>query len=231
MRREFLRWGTEVLVQVSVPVLAFVPGHLLDGFTEDRASGLSVEPAEKPLFFKSRCACRGGWLRLLADGCREYKLNSMNPGQPNAVLRQAEADTRAGRYLRAIDQFESCLNNHGHEILPVMLARYLSYYGVCVAMVWGRTEQPLRWCTRALKQCAPSADLHHNLALVLLRNGRREQAQAALQAGQRLDPKHSGIKATLQRLTPRRSPAMGFLHRRHPVNRYLGLFRSRFLGA
>jgi tetratricopeptide (TPR) repeat protein len=151
-----------------------------------------------------------------------------------AAIRQMElavAETRAGQYLRALEKFEAGFAESAAVLGQANARRLRSYYGLCVAMVWGRTTQPLAWCRAALEDGGDHPDLFHNLGLVLLRSRRREEAVEALRAGLRLDPDHAGLLATFERLTPRRKPLFSFLARRHPLNRFGGLIRARVLGG
>ncbi len=142
-------------------------------------------------------------------------------------LDRAVQQTRDGQYLRAIERFEAALESGMADLNEVKRQSLMSYYGLCVAMVWGRTAQPLEWCHAAVGNASPHADLHHNLGMVLLRANRRQEAVQVLEKGARLDPDHEGIQATFQRLTHRRRPMIPFLHRRHFLNRSLGLLLAR----
>lgn len=146
------------------------------------------------------------------------------------ILDKAVKETRDGQYLRAIERFEPCLGDPADELSHEQLRTLRSYYGLCVALVWGRTTQPTAWCKAAVEHGPAHPDLYHNLAMVLLRANRRQEAVSYLLKGQRLDPDHPGINATFQRLTPRRRPLLGFLSRQHLLNRYWGQVRSRVLG-
>lgn len=142
-------------------------------------------------------------------------------------LEQAVHWTRDGQYLKAIEQFERTLEAGMASLNEARRDRLMSYYGLCVAMVWGRTSQPLAWCLAALTHGPTHADLHHNLAMVLLRSNRRREAVQALERGARIDPDHEAIQATFHRLTHRRRPPIPFLGRGHFLNRSLGLLLTR----
>jgi tetratricopeptide (TPR) repeat protein len=139
--------------------------------------------------------------------------------------------TRNGEYLRAIELFESCLAEPSDSLTGPQLRNLRSYYGLCVALVWGRTTRPTAWCKAALTGGPVHPDIFHNLALVLLRANQRDEAISYLKKGHDLDPEHSGINATFQRLTPRRLPLFTFLHRQHALNRYWGMVRTRVAGT
>ena len=143
------------------------------------------------------------------------------------ALDRAVQQTRDGQYLRAIERFEGALDSGMVELSEAKRRALMSYYGLCVAMVWGRTVQPLEWCHAAVSNGPAHADLHQNLAMVLLRANRRYEAVQALENGARIDPDHSGIRATFQRLTRRRRPLIPFLGRNHFLNRFVGLIFAR----
>ena len=165
----------------------------------------------------------------LADLFKLPKLNDMDRQETLRILDEAVMETRDGQYLRAIERFESCLTDAAEDLSRKQLRNLRSYYGLCVALVWGRTTRPIQWCKEAVEEGPVHPDLYHNLAMVLLRANHRDEAISYLAKGQRLDPEHAGIRATFQRLTPRRQPLFGFLHRQHALNRYWGMLRSRVL--
>jgi hypothetical protein len=41
-------------------------------------------------------------------------------------------------------------------------------------------------------------------------------------------PHHPGLRREIQRVSPRSRPTVFFLHRNHPINKYLGRTKTRF---
>jgi len=110
------------------------------------------------------------------------------------------------------------------ERIPV-----LSYYGLCLAMVWGDTDQALKHCRVAVQWCATDPDLFFNLGMVQLRRRRRELAVVAFRKGLELDPLHPALCQTRERLRRRRRPFIPYLDRAHPLNKLAGLCATRWL--
>jgi hypothetical protein len=57
--------------------------------------------------------------------------------------------------------------------------------------------------------------------------GRRDDAVDALQTGLKYARRDIRLTIAMNKLTARRSPVLGFLGRRHPINRQLGILRHR----
>ncbi len=144
-------------------------------------------------------------------------------------LKEAVRETRAGRYVKALDLFEQNISAC-RATADEATRRLLSYYGLCLSMVWGEIDRPLTWCREALETERPTADLFYNLGMVHLRAKRRDLAFRALHRGLDLEPDHRGCRDTLDRLRLRRKPVFSFLERKHPLNKYCGMVRNRILG-
>jgi tetratricopeptide (TPR) repeat protein len=105
--------------------------------------------------------------------------------------------------------------------------KYLSYYGLCLAMVSTKSQTALELCESAVAVEFYNPDLFHNLARVHLRMGRRDRAYPVLLRGLQLHPSHRGILGDVHSLGIRRRPILPFLARGNPVNRILGaMFRD-----
>jgi len=145
-------------------------------------------------------------------------------------LEDAVREARAGHHVKALELFERFPCESQPEMAEWKRRRVLSYYGLCQAMVWGKTRQALSWCKAAVGESSVTADLYFNLGMVHLRARQRDLAKKAFNDGLRLDPNHAEILGTMDKLKLRRRPFLAFLHRRHPVNKLLGLLRSRLFG-
>jgi tetratricopeptide (TPR) repeat protein len=106
-------------------------------------------------------------------------------------------------------------------------ARIRSQYGLCLGLVEHRFEKALELCRSAVKQEFFNPDLYLNLALVHLNFGFKSEAIRNLRRGQMIDPANQRIADLLAQLGERRSQVLGFLPRRHPLNRLLGRARWR----
>jgi tetratricopeptide (TPR) repeat protein len=145
-------------------------------------------------------------------------------------LDDAMREARAGRYVKALELFERFPCETQPDTAEWRRLLILSYYGLCQAMVWGKTRQALSWCKAAVEDTEPTADLYFNLGMVHLRARQRDLAKKAFKAGLRLEPNHAEILGTMDKLKLRRRPLLSFLDRKHPINKYLGLLRSRLFG-
>ena len=127
-----------------------------------------------------------------------------------------------GRGLEALALFEAALElerRHG-AIRPQ--ARYLSFYGLTLALEGGRIREGLGFCKRAIPEEFYNPELYWNYGRVLMAAGRKKEAHDVLRKGQILQPSHAGIAKDLDKLGRRRRPMIPFLSRSHPFNVALG---------
>ena len=145
----------------------------------------------------------------------------------------AEAVSRAvwlvrhKKYIPALDIFEENLGRLRLAADSPRRLRLMSFYGLCLAMVWGQARRARDLCETAVEKCNPDADLFFNLGMVHLRERRRDLALEVFREGLGVDRMHTELLETLDRLRPRRPPVFPFLDRKHPVNRFGGMLRSR----
>ena len=105
--------------------------------------------------------------------------------------------------------------------------RYASYYGLGLALVERRFNRAVELCRGAVKEEFFSPDLYRNLAQVHLVFGFKAEAIRYLRRGLMIDPGHARILQDLQAMGLRGQPVLGFLPRRHFVNRWLGRVRKQ----
>jgi tetratricopeptide (TPR) repeat protein len=132
-----------------------------------------------------------------------------------------------GDFLSGLAYFEAAIElaKKVEKIAPP--PKYLSFYGLCLAMVSTKTQTALELCESAVAVEFYNPDLFHNLARVHLRMGRRDRAYPVLLRGLQLHPSHRGILGDVHSLGIRRRPILPFLARGNPVNRLLGaMFRD-----
>jgi hypothetical protein len=106
-------------------------------------------------------------------------------------------------------------------------ARIRSYYGLCLGLVERRFEESVELCQSAAQQEFFNPDLYLNLARLHLGFGFKVEGVRYLRRGLMIDPGNLAILDMLQSLGDRRLPVLGFLPRKHPVNRWLGTLRYR----
>lgn len=104
--------------------------------------------------------------------------------------------------------------------------RYRSFYGLGLALVERRLDQALELCRGAAKEEFFNPELYHNLARVHLAFGFKAEGLRYLRRGLMIDPGNGPMLQELADLGVRRRPVLGFLPRRHPMNRWLGRCRE-----
>lgn len=105
--------------------------------------------------------------------------------------------------------------------------RFRSYYGLAIGLGERRFDKALELCRDAAKQEFFNPTLYRNLATVHLAFGFKAEGIRFLRRGLMIDPANEEILADLGQLGVRRRPVLGFLRRKHLVNRWLGFLRNR----
>jgi tetratricopeptide (TPR) repeat protein len=105
--------------------------------------------------------------------------------------------------------------------------RYRSFYGLSVGLVERRFNKALELCGAAVKEEFFNPDLYLNLARVHLAFGFKAEGMRYLRRALMIDPANGAAQTELRRLGQRRRPVLGFLPRRHLLNRVLGRARQR----
>jgi tetratricopeptide (TPR) repeat protein len=132
-----------------------------------------------------------------------------------------------GRLRQALALFESAISLERQLGESRPQARYLSYYGLCLALAQDETREALRFCREAVTIEGYNADLRLNLGRVLMAAGRKKEAFETFRKGLELDRHHVGLRRALRSMGLRRRPALPFLGRSHPLNVLLGRLRNR----
>jgi tetratricopeptide (TPR) repeat protein len=108
----------------------------------------------------------------------------------------------------------------------------LSYYGSLQASVDKKYRSGIENCTRAIalyKKRALAGDveryavLYLNLGRVYLAAEKKQDAISAFKKGLQYDHKYTAIMKKLQKLGARGRPAVSFLDRSNPINKFLGI--------
>lgn len=104
--------------------------------------------------------------------------------------------------------------------------RYLSYYGLSLAQAGLSTQIALQACKTAVLKQTNDPVLFLNLGRVYLLTGKPVRAMEAFERGLRLAPEHKALRMELAKIDRRSRPAIPFLDRSNPVNRWLGKRRA-----
>jgi Flp pilus assembly protein TadD len=142
-----------------------------------------------------------------------------------------------------VKDFKECLKmlrdgNAGEALLHARRALgtapknpfYLSYTGLLAALVEKRFGDGESLCREALGMRHNHAQLYLNLAEVYMQAGRTPDAIETLEKGMISAGRDFRIRRALEKIGTRRPPFFSFLHRSHPLNRRLGLWRHRMVG-
>ncbi|HEX4825217.1 MAG TPA: hypothetical protein VFV19_12995 [Candidatus Polarisedimenticolaceae bacterium] len=132
-----------------------------------------------------------------------------------------------GRGLEALALFEAAIELERRLGARTPQARYLSYYGLSLAVEAGRAREGAELCRQAIALEFYNADLCLNYGRVLLGCDRRKEAYSAFLKGLSVQKNHQGILRELSRMGWRRRPVLPFLARGNPVNIVLGRMLRR----
>ena len=138
----------------------------------------------------------------------------------------AEDHHRLGRDALANSELAKALEHFrsAHQIDRAN-PRYRSYYGLALALVERRFDRALELCRSAAKEEFFNPDLYHNLSRVHLAFGFKAEAIRYLRRGLMIDPANAAMQIDLRDLGTRSRPTLGFLPRRHTLNRVVGQLR------
>lgn len=131
-------------------------------------------------------------------------------------FRRGEQELAAGCHSAALEHFRAA-----HRLEPNS-PRIRSFYGLCIGLAESRFDRALELCRGAAKEEFFNPILYHNLARVHLAFGFKAEAIRFLRRGLMIDPASTAIRDELGRLGVRRRPVLGFLRRRHVLNRWFG---------
>jgi predicted Zn-dependent protease len=128
----------------------------------------------------------------------------------------------AGRGLEALALFEAAIELERRLGARTPQARYLSFYGLSLALEADRLREGAELCRQAIGLEFFNADLSWNYGRVLLAQERRKEAYQVFLKGLSVQKSHQGILRELARMGWRKRPIVPFLDRKNPVNVALG---------
>lgn len=142
------------------------------------------------------------------------------------LFRKGLAALSEGDALEAQALFHAAIQAERRRGIRRPQMRYLSFYGLSLALAKGATSEAVRACEVAARSEQATADLFLNLAKVYQMAGKLTRALDACERGLLMDPSHPALRALLSRLDRRRRPPLPFLRRSNALNRWLGKVRS-----
>ncbi len=124
-----------------------------------------------------------------------------------------------GDILAAMVYFEKAVNSGGTPDC-------ISCFGYCIAKERGQASKGLTFCRDALER-EPDNPLHYlNMARIQLLMRNQNEALDLLRQGAACGHDDT-ILALIEEIGTRKPPVLSFLHRDHPVNKYLGMILGR----
>ena len=142
---------------------------------------------------------------------------------PQKFFKEGQKFLRKGDLEEAAKAFEKAYN------LDRDNPAYMSYYGMCAALKWGKIGLGLELCTKAIKKEFFKAEYYLNLGKVYLAADNKKGAITAFKKGLRFDPNSEELNEMMIQLGIRKRPIIPFLKRSNPINKYLGIFFRRTL--
>jgi len=121
----------------------------------------------------------------------------------------------------AIEPFEKMLAD-GERV-----AICLSLLGLAIARSGGEKKRAIDLCKEAVKKDPTQTQYYKNLAEVCQRAGIKSWAVRAIQMGLKADKNSHLLQKEMKKFGLRMRPAIPFLSRSNPVNKFIGIILSR----
>ena len=145
----------------------------------------------------------------------------MDRQEHNQIFQRALKAYHEGELQASAEELRRLLQTGSRE------PRHISYCGLLVATAEGKVLDGRVLCELALKEASTDPEMYINLAKVYFWNGQPHRAVEVLRKGLRFAPRDPALRREIQRVSPRARPPVFFLHRDHPLNKYLGRTRAR----
>jgi hypothetical protein len=126
----------------------------------------------------------------------------------------------------AASHFKSAIAIERHQSVTRPEMRYLSYYGLSLALAHGATPDAIHACEVAVRGAFYDPHLLVNLSRVYLMAGKTTKALAALEHGLKRSPFHRGLRAEYAKVNRREPPPLSVVSRDHVLNIWLGRVRQ-----
>jgi dihydrofolate reductase len=152
----------------------------------------------------------------------------MSKSEAEAHFQRGLIFLKRGNYQKAGECFGEAIRIDRSQKLFEKEPKYLSYYGLCLALGADKVSEGLNFCQQAIKENVFQPDFYLNLGKVYLKKGSKRKAVKAFNQGLELDKDNEQIKNEIKQLGERKEPFFPSLPRSHPFNKYLGLLMARF---
>lgn len=183
---------------------------------------------------------------LNAEGYNE-KLHGMMESQHKSAIEaftgNIEREKQKAEYFDTVKKLlRSGNNRQALRILKEGFGEFpedlfiMSYYGSLTAVVEKKFDKGIELCQKALGKLDAAteksvhATFYLNLGRAYLAGGQKEQAIEAFNNGLTFAKKNHDLLWELKKLGTRKNPPIPFLSRGNPINKYIGMIRSKLKG-
>lgn len=139
----------------------------------------------------------------------------------NKLMAKGVMLLKQGHAVDAIFVFEEIIENTGRN------SSAYSLLGLAMAKAKVDMKKAEKYCIEAIKMQPSKADYYSNLAELYLIARKRNKAVMVLERGVKICKSKKALLDKWRMLGMRKSPPLPFLSRSNPVNKYLGLLRTR----
>ncbi len=163
---------------------------------------------------------------VMMENRRKENTSALSTPEPSAsfAFRQARLALRVGRLQEAARGFAELVERGSTDPL------HLSYHGLLLAQHDKRGKEGQALCLRAFLLAPDNAEIRMNLARIYVLRGAKDKAVTLLRAGMRDPGSTRGVRAELNRLSPRRTPPLRWWSRDHVLNKLAGKLVARWFG-
>ncbi len=123
-------------------------------------------------------------------------------------------------YKNAEDYFKNAYNINPDK------PKYLSYYGLSIALAGGNPRVGIELCNRAINMDCMNSDFYLNLGKIYALTKHRKEAIMTLKHGLSLNKDNTNIIKELDRIGLRAKSVLPFLSRNNYLNIHLGRVKS-----
>lgn len=150
----------------------------------------------------------------------------MTLSSPEESYRKGRRALAQRKPLQAAKYFREAISRERELGVMRPQMRYLSYFGLSMAMAHKPTHEALGCCERAAAEDGSDIELQLNLSRAYYLAGLPTRALGVIENGLRLYPGHGGLTSLRDKIDRRARPIVPVLSRDHPLNRSLGRLRS-----
>ena len=160
----------------------------------------------------------------IGDNMQTYSQNNVSPSKdPEKLFDLGLLMLKSNEVWKALLVFKKA-----YELKPDE-ARFLSYYGLCIAKVEKNATKAIPLCEKAVEKNIFHPDLFCNLGKVYLQKGNRKKAYNAFIKGLSMDKRNKELINEIKKMGIRKRLLFTFLPRNNIINHLAGLLCQRLL--